>query len=191
MRKWLALLFLACAPAWGAQYARPSTDETANCTGSYTDIDEVTSNTADYESCANQSCSDSCYCEVSYSESWNLSTVTDPAVNTGHVLRWRCNWSGSYLNDWYVGIYNGLTYRLAKKLDCTGSDQSYTLSGTEADSLTSYSNLRAAVTVSAVGDDGGVCGGVYAETGQLTMYWLELEVPDAGGGATRRIFIIE
>jgi hypothetical protein len=131
-----------------AQFARPSadtvrtawTDEAGGTTDIYTGIDEV-------------SAEDTEYIKTPTPPGANefetlLTTVTDPLVSTGHIMRWRRRKqpaSGSDDVTLTVRLMMGGT-QITSQSDPTipGSftDTSYTLSGGEADAITDYSTLR-------------------------------------------------
>jgi len=120
-----------------AQYARPTSDVSAGTwtasTGSdlYAMLDETTANDADYISTVNAST-----CEVA------LGALTDPASSTGHVVRYRIAAdSGGII----VRLRQGSTTIASWTHNpAPGSLTTYaqTLSGGEADAITSYSSLK-------------------------------------------------
>lgn len=162
-----------------AQFARPDSDVTAtNITGGFADIDEATASDADFAYSANNTTAE---LEV------GLSNVTDPAVSIGHVMRLRyAKTNGGVLDgggsaaQWNVDLYQGST--LIQSIGTaagTGAWQlhEFTLPASAADAITDYSDLRLRFTTS-----GG--GGSPANRRGMGVSWAELEVPDAGGGAT-------
>lgn len=149
-----------------AQYARPISPDVAvngwTATPLYAKIDEVTYSDADY--IQNNAVS---YCEVT------LSSVTDPNLSTGHIVRYRY---GRTRTDraltLVVRLMQGST-QIASQTHVDPSASfvagSFTLTGTEADSITDYSNLRLRFDITDIQN-----AQVY---GQVS--WAELEVPDA------------
>lgn len=69
-----------------------------------------------------------------------LSTAGDPAVSTGHVIRYRAKGTGTLT----VRLIQGTTTIATHVPSITTSFQNYTftLSGAEADAITDYSDLR-------------------------------------------------
>ena len=107
-----------------------------------------------------------------------LSTVTDPGVNTGHVLRARL------FDD--SGISGGLVVNLMEDAGfiaaiANGGDgngvyytDSYAISPAEANAITNYASLNIRV------DE---LSGSLGASGIYSVSWLELEVPSAGSAA--------
>jgi len=69
-----------------------------------------------------------------------LSSASDPAVSTGHIIRYRAKGTGTLT----VKLMQGATTIATHVPTLTTSFQTFTftLSGAEADSITDYSNLR-------------------------------------------------
>ena len=169
----LALTGLATG-VQAAQYARPSgTVSSGNWTPSgagslHAAMDEVTTNNdTDYANLADDGAGTM---EV------NLSAVTDPAVGSGHIMRFRAKAAGSKNPAETVTwtLYQGTT-QIANRPNNTiprGSYQTvtYTLSAAQADLITDYSNLRFRFTGAGIKESS-------SETIRIT--WCELEVPDA------------
>ena len=155
-----------------SQYARPISDisntgdtwELSSGSDIYALLDEVTPNDSDY-----------IYTESSDTNTCVLgaTSLTDPVSSADHVIRYR--YLGQANNELIVSLYQGTT----KIMDCpqTGTAGSWTtvaitLTGTQADSITDYGALRFQIW----GDD------YFFD--RLYVSWVELEVPDASGGAT-------
>lgn len=165
-----------------AQFARPDSDiSTGSWTGSYTAIDEVTASDADFITSDDNTSPDTFEC--------GLSNVTDPVSSTGHIVRWR--WrkeaTGGHTINPVVRLMQGATTIASKTVaafdTATFTDDSFTLSGAEADSITDYTDLR--LQFERAGDTGGSPSGRRF----LEVSWAELEVPNVPTG-TRRIFMI-
>lgn len=148
-----------------AQYLRPSSDVAAGSwttTPLYAKVDEASYDDVDYISGPNRASST---CQL------GLSSVTDPASSTGHILRVRAYLSNTGLTLTFA-LYCGAT--LIKSWDpgiTTGSfaSYSYTLSAGEADAITNYGDLRFH------------CIQTYSSgTGTRRAYvsWVEMEVPN-------------
>ena len=154
------------------QIARPDADITDGAwtaEGGPTDLfdclDEVTPSDTDFiEDAANNTT-----CEL------GLTTLTDPAVATGHILRCRMKGEGSGGPERVqIALFEGATQRaISGNFTNRGSfaDKSYTLTTGEADSITAYTDLRIKLISSNLG------GG---ETMQVSH--AEFEVPDVGAG---------
>lgn len=108
-----------------------------------------------------------------------LSAVTDPAVSTGHVLRYRTAKSSTGGEDAIITvdlmqgatpITSGAIFLNPLADSATQTTYTYTLSGAEADAITDYSALSVRVTVVKTGS------GPNRTTRDDT---IELEVPDA------------
>lgn len=136
------------------QFARPSADTSI---GTYTDAGGGTTNI--FQSIDESSANDSDYIRSVVSPSsavyvCALSSVTDPALSTGHIMRMRTSVDQAsqetldftqqlrqgYTNEGAQGTLiasqsrNGVT-------STTWTDSSYTLSGGEADAITNYAQL--------------------------------------------------
>ena len=120
-----------------AQYARPTADAATGTwtasTGSdlFAMLDETPASDADYISTVNAS-----ICEVS------LGSVTDPAVSTGHIVRYRISATGGGI---IVRLREGTTTIASwthNPAPGTLTTYAQTLSGGEADSITSYAALK-------------------------------------------------
>ena len=105
-----------------------------------------------------------------------LTTVTDPEVATGHILRVRLQGTGSGGPErLQIALFEGATQRaISGNLSNRGSwdTQTYTLTAGEADSITAYSDLRIKLISSNL-----------AATEDMWARLAEFEVPDAAGAA--------
>jgi hypothetical protein len=164
-----------------AQFAYPSGDVSAtNWTGTYLDIDEgATPSDSDFVYSQDNPALGDLF-EVT------LDTLTDPSSSTGHILRWRHVLidGGSVASsagtgcDLYVYLRQSTTTTIASKtliaLDSIFSwtQDSFTLTGGEADSITDYTALRYRAEA-----DGG--GGSPANRRGAGISWVQLEIPNA------------
>lgn len=152
-----------------AQFARPNSDilrdqmlnEIDGDTDLYLSIDETSADDGDY-----------IYGDRTYALVVGLSTVPDPAVNTGHKIKCRGYTEGGTMTvqirlreDLGGGTY---TDRAEGVFSFTGSvaDFEYTLSGAEADAITDYSALTFEIIFS-------------TQNGLRYVTQAYLEVPDA------------
>lgn len=158
-----------------AQFARPISDiTTTEISGSYTAIDEVSFSDADYLTSNDNT--DATYEAL-------LSTVVDPQLSGGHIIRLR--WGKSDTNVAPNASGNTQTgtaylYQGATLIATLGTNSnlgnfvtlSYTLSSTETNNITDYSDLRIRVVfpTSGGGNPGNRRGGAIS--------WFEFEVPD-------------
>lgn len=155
-----------------AQFGRPDSDVTVNswtATPLWQKIDESTFSDADFISGDNNT-NDSC--EV------GLSNVGDPLSSTGHVFRYRYRKSaaGGNARNITVGLYQGGTLiaeQTHNGISETFTAGSLTLTGTQADSITDYNDLRIRFTAS------GTTGGPGGNRRAVQVSWAELEVPNA------------
>lgn len=95
-------------------------------------------------------------------------TITDPASSTGHIFRVRARSSGS--GTMQVELLEGSTVRATLStfsLTTSFAEYSYTLTGTEADSITDYTALRIRVTAVTTGTNK-----------YQYVSWARFEVPD-------------
>ena len=150
-----------------AQFARPDSDVSAGLWepvgGESTLFDAVNGATdSDYIEALN---GENTTCEL------GLTTVTDPAVSTGHILRVRLQGTGSGGPERLViQLFEGATQRAASPALVnrgSWSTQTYTLTAGEADSITDYSDLRIKLISSNL-----------AATEDMWARLAELEVPD-------------
>lgn len=163
-----------------AQFARPNADVSAglwNVTPLNQKIDEVVRDDADLVSSNNNSN------DTAGSTMIGLSTVTDPEVSTGHILRY------TYRKDAAAGHGVGFTttLRVGTTIVATFSHSiisetfvqaDQTLTEAQANDITDYSNLR--MELRRFGDTGGSP----ANRRSAQVSWAEFEVPDAPGGGS-------
>jgi hypothetical protein len=153
-----------------AQYLKPINDDNVGIwspsTGTtlWSCIDETTPSDTDYiYSQSNQTG----YGEV------GLDSGTDPEVSTGHILKFRVHQNSGSKSVYMQGyLYQGTTLIASTAntlLTGTWTSVTHTLSGTEADSITDYTNLsiRIEITSNAGGNSSAACS------------WAEMEIPDA------------
>lgn len=147
-----------------AQFLRPSSDITVGAwtpTPLYQQIDEQTASDVDFIESSSVS-----YCEV------GLSVGQDPGVSAGHIVRYRYGRSATNRSlTLVVRLMQGTT----EVASWTHVDpaQSFvlaeqTLTTTQTDSITDYSNLRLRFDVTAIQNS--------QTSGQIS--WAELEIPD-------------
>jgi hypothetical protein len=162
-----------------AQYGRPSSDITAlsgSGSGTFTALDEITFSDSDYISSNDNT-------NVTYEGL--LSSVTDPASASTHIVRWRqaqadgnvAPSSGGTSSSYSAYLYQGgtLIATLVSGETSNASSflaKSYTLTSTEANSITNYADLRIRFDFT-----GG--GGAPANRRGVAISWVEFEVPDA------------
>src|SRR3970040_1513536 len=136
-----------------AQFARPdSTVTQSSFSGGFAAIDEVTPSDADFTFGANNTAAE---LEV------GLSDVTDPAVSTGHVFRFRIAKTDDGVVDGgenevtiTTRLMQGTTQIAASSPVTTGGTWTTwlrNLSGAEADAITDYTDLRLEFLTSASG----------------------------------------
>ena len=174
--------------AYAAQFGKPNSDIT-NPTGKsswkdggsidvdgslFSSLDEVTADdaTSYVESRKNPAITD--FIEL------GLSAVTDPVVDTGHIIKFRAQQSNTNRpQTLFVELYEGATLRATTVvMTLTNAYQTlaYTLSTAEAGTIVDYSNLSLRF-VPSTGE-----GGEKKTKVQLT--WAEFEVPDAGASVS-------
>jgi len=112
----------------------------------------------------------------------NITSLTDPLVSTGHVIRFEMQGFGSGgAERCEVQLWQGVATQIATtgvKANRGGwGIKSYTLSGAEADAITDYTDLNLRIISSNLG-----------ATEDMWCAWAELEIPDAA--ATRRVYVI-
>lgn len=130
-----------------AQFARPNADDTdanwVKSTGGNTDlytmIDEAVADDSDYIESGSAPSDDECIVDIS--------TITDPAVSTGHIVRYRYKKdiaAGASINL-TVGLYQDTT-KIAEQshtgISSNWTAGSFTLSEAETDNITDYSDLK-------------------------------------------------
>jgi hypothetical protein len=160
-----------------AQFGRPSGDVTTGAwtatggTGNLASaIDEATAVDTDFIG-ADNSTND--FAEVS------LSSLNDPEVNTIHVIRYRYRKSASSGNarSIQVALYQGgtqiATGTTHTPTTTTWTAGTFTLTGTQADAITDYTDLR--LRFIATGTTSGSAG----NRRHPQISWAEFEVPDA------------
>lgn len=161
----ITLLGILTAPAQAVpQFARPDSDVTVGPftpTPLWQQLDD--NDNADTVSAASSTASQTF--EV------GTSNVTDPLASTGHVLRASLKKVGSNAQNVTVTLVQGTTTVAAMQVNGVTTSfvtYSYSLTATEADSITDYTDLRIRVNKNA------------GAKNQLVVGWVELEVPDAG-----------
>ncbi len=151
------------------------TDEASGTTDIYLGIDEVTAEDTELVRSEN---------DPSTSEYiTGLSTITDPVLSSGHIVRFRTQkgeTGGGQPGtiNLIIQLREGTTTRASTTLSAisTGfADGSFTLTGGEADAITDYSNLN--IRFEADKSAG-------ARTSWAEVSWAEFEVPNVGGGRT-------
>jgi len=115
----------------------------------------------------------------------NIASIDDPENNINHVLRFRALATGGQAGEQIIILlFEGGTQRATSAAFTitrgSWNDYSYTLSTTEADSISAYSDLR--IEVAATKLQGG-------EVLQVTQAYLETD--DAPSGATHNIIVSE
>lgn len=173
MKKFLLTLFIAFGcffAGYSQQYARPNEDistgswTTSTGTSYFALIDEVTPADGDYVRGTNGAGT----LEV------KLSSVTDPGVGTGHILRVRIESTGSGAPEKIdIDLYQGTTLIENVFINLGPNRGSYvTESATlaNADNITDYSDLRIRFIEDTFGNGENV-----------DISWAELEVPEAAG----------
>ncbi len=151
-----------------AQYLRPSSDistggwrtQTGSLVNLYQQIDEASANDADYIYS---------YDGVTAYETL-LTTATDPNSSTGHYFQYRASETGDESTQLTVSLYQGATLIAAdapRTLSGTATDYFLNLTGTQADSITNYADLRLRFVVTGL------------TTGNALVYWAEMGIPNA------------
>jgi len=163
-----------------AQFARPDGDLTTSgwnwatstasgATDLYLVIDEVILNITDNVQSSGVTAPNFYEC--------TLGDVTDPAVSTGHVVRYHIkkNTSAGKTIDTLVELRQGATVVASwnhPNMSEVATQHNQTLTAAQADAITDYSDLRLRFTITHIGS------GQYRA---LYLHWAEFEVPDAGG----------
>jgi len=187
IRGFIFLALCLCASvAHAAQFARPAAD--VNNPGAYTTaplwdrLDDTAPDNDSTEilSANNVSESDGAGFEV------QLSTVSDPQVSAGHILRWRAQkQTGGRTTNVSCRLYQGSTpispTRTLTNIGATYTTDTYTLSAAEADAIANYADLRVRCWTA-------ISGGGPATSSALT--WIELELPDAPAAQSRPHLIV-
>lgn len=114
----------------------------------------------------------------------NVASIDDPENNVNHVIRFRATATGSGAAEkMSVQLFEGATERATSSTisitRTSWNNYSYTLSSTEADSITAYTDLRLQVTAATLG----------SETLRVTQIYLETD--DAPSGTTHNITVSE
>ncbi len=160
------------------QVVRPTSDVTNEwSSGGFGEIDETPFSDSDFAYSIDKPTDD--VLEV------HLGDPTDPAVNTGHIFRYRwatvdggvLSGDGTSVTQAYVlvqgtTLITGATANQHTTNSATFSAVSVTLTGTEADAITDYTDLRLRITAS-----GG--GGSPTDRRGAACSFAEFEVPDA------------
>ena len=157
-----------------AQFLRPDGNVTqSGFTGGFAEIDEASASDSDFAYGANNTAAT---LEVS------LSNATDPVSSSNHVVRYRVAKTNNGTVDGggnavtvTAHLYQGTTLiasDTARTATGTWTAYSFTLTGTQADAITDYNDLRLRFTTTASG------GGPSVRRGGAVS-WAELEVPDA------------
>lgn len=189
----LALLFATLG--WGQQYALPIADETAASGWSqvagdgdgdfWEEFDEGfgagrgSGSGPDDATTAWEGFLDAATIETT------LSSVTDPTVHTGHIVRTRNrkDQSGGQTIDIFVAILEGVASRQSQNfpdVNDTWTTRGFTMLEGSAANIGSYTDLQILTRHNEVG------GGQPRRTQESAH---ELEVPDAGGGPSPRFVI--
>jgi len=173
-----------------AQLARPNSDYNIgawigdpNSITVYANINEPTANDANFVRSEHNPSNSSCL--------FMLSSVTDPETNVNHIVRYRYKrtdiggGSGPTMNltvtlyrNTFANIVQSNTHN---SIGTEWVDGSFTLTGTNADAITSYSTLGIQFTFNKTGG---------SRTSRGDISWAELEVPNAPGSTQKRIFNI-
>jgi len=159
-----------------AQYARPDSDVITggweDSTGGdgdgllYDEIDEITASDTDYDrSAGNPSMSD--YYEA------GLSDALDPLTHTGHNVSYRARYQGGWGNtgsSLNVELREGgdLIAEWTDDLSTSWESFSHTLTTSEAEAISDYSNLRLRF---------GASGSAFFGTVYVDVSWAEFELP--------------
>lgn len=188
MRRFLPLLLLA-SPLGAVQCLYPDGDEDNSTyywtspgasTTHYTIIDDDTT-------CVGTSNADDISEDSGATYRMTLTNATDPTSSTNHTWYCYAYRSSNKANTLTINLYQGTT-QINTTTTCSGTVTNgtpgakfpaggCTLSGTEADSITDYTDLRIRVTATATSPTD-----VFVDT-------CNLEVPDAAGGADEFMFI--
>lgn len=158
-----------------AQFSRPDADDAigvwTNSAGTQVNlwsyVDEATADDADFVQ--NDAPAAGELCDL------GLSTITDPQVSTGHVIRWRYRKNAAAGKSVQVTLKlrqgaTDIVTRTFSAISEVWTQDNYTLTAAEADSITNYANLNVRL-------EGIQSGGGAGRTVQVS--WVELETPDA------------
>jgi hypothetical protein len=161
--------------AFAQQFGRPNADDGSVGTwnGSYTDINDSTSDDTTYIETSSHAPTVGDYFQVS------ISNLDDPNTDDDHIVRYRYGRSASGGRDFgiEVGLYQGTTLISSwthSTVPATPITQAQTLSTTEAGNITDYENLSVRFTIDNVGA---------GQPRTPRWYWAEVEVPDVVAGS--------
>lgn len=143
-------------------------DQSAGTTNIYQSIDEAIASDADYVTGDNN---------TNDSYEFHIGDPSDPLSPSGHVIsyRYRKDASGGNARNLTVALVQNTTViasNLHESISETWTDGTFTLTSTEANSISDYTDLR--IRVAASGTTGGPGGNRRA----VQVSWAELEVPD-------------
>jgi hypothetical protein len=148
-----------------AQYGRPISDISTGgwtTTPLWSDLDD--NSDADFISSSKNPVTDTF-------ENALTSTLSDPTSSAGHIIRARMLSDKANNGTGNIYLYQGTTliasYAIPGNIATAWTTYSYTLTGTEADSITDYTALRIRVDASGTANNYVHCA------------WTELEIPDA------------
>jgi hypothetical protein len=173
----LVILGVVTTEALAVQYARP---DGTNSAGGWT----YSGASSLHEAVNEPNADDSNYMSATSDTTaeLSLSSITDPVVHTGHVIRFRIlSIGGGAKERCQVQLYDG-----ANPIGSSAAEQSRDAYGTftynvleaEATNISSYANLSVRIVSSSVG------GGE-----EVRLSWVELEVPDATGAAAPTVIL--
>lgn len=105
-------------------------------------------------------------CEVKFD------SLIDPAIHTGHTLRFRTIRGGFSNQTINISLYQGTTLIYSSAITATASyaTSTFTLSEAQAANITDYTDLRVRISHA------------YDLSSSPRVSTVEFEVPDAGGG---------
>lgn len=116
-----------------------------------------------------------------------LSTVTNPGVTTGHILRFRCrvpvDVPFNATDHLQVGMSNGAANWFTTNVPATGdmagsfTTYTFTLSSAEAAAISSYSTMQIGFIYYTGFDSGS----------EVDVSWIEFEVPSLGSGTAETL----
>ena len=161
-----------------AQFARPDStisaglwDPVGGPATLWECVDEVAANDSiDYIEALN---GENTTCEL------GLSNVTDPTTNTGHIIRFKMQGTGSGGPErCQVQLFDGATLIADTGIQASRAawgTKTYTLTATEADNIGDYTDLRFKIVSSNL-----------AAAEDMWVTWAELEVPEASQINTRQ-----
>ena len=166
----LTLALTASQLASAQQFARPSATSNnggwavVGETAHHLAVDEVSQNDADYVDSTNGNVAQIIF---------DLSSVSNPGTDSGHVLRFSCQATGGKGGDELcdASLYQGNTLIVAStgNVAARGSFATFSvpLSGAQAANITQYGNLNVRLNASGLGGNESV-----------QVSWVELEVPN-------------